>query len=130
MPLKWTISHEERLVTATGEGFVPLEEIEEYYDALIVNNALSYGRLFDCSRLDDKSATDEEFMRLGARMRAYVAEDFKFGPMAYVITSPAVLAILRRNLNLAPADRPVKVFSTVERARRWLDQQRLALAPL
>jgi hypothetical protein len=130
MTLKWTISHEERLVTVTAEGFIPVEELEDYYDALVVSNALSYSRLFDARLLDDKHATDEEFMRLGARMRAYTAADFKFGPLAYVVTSPAVRELVNRTLNLAPADRPVKMFSTVERAKRWLEQQRIALAPL
>src|SRR5216684_5060291 len=36
MPIRWTISHEERLVVATTEGAVTLKDIEAYLDALVV----------------------------------------------------------------------------------------------
>ena len=42
-------------------------------------------RLFDCRKLDDQHASDEDFMRFGARMSAYTA-NFRFGPIAFVAT--------------------------------------------
>jgi len=116
MPLKWEISHAERRVTITAEGFIPVEEVEEYYDAIVTANALSCARLFDAGGLDDKHARDEDFMRLGACMSAYAGQ-LKFGPIAFVITSPSVRNVIRRCLNLAPADRPMKIFSSVPRAK-------------
>jgi len=123
MPLKWEISHRERRVTITAEGFIPLEEVEEYYDAIVAADALSYARLFDARGLDDKHASDEDFMRFGARMSAYAGE-YKFGPIAFVVASPAVRDIIRRCLNLAPADRPMKIFLSISRAQVWLHMHR------
>lgn len=122
MPLKWEISHQRRLVTIVAEGFVPLEEVEEYYDAMVVANALAYARLFDARALDDKHASEEDFMRFGARMSAYTAE-FRFGPIAFVVGSKGVREVIERCLNLAPADRPMKIFASEVRARRWLERQ-------
>ena len=53
-------------------------------------------------------------MRFGARTSAYAGQ-FKFGPIAFVVTSPGVRDVIRRCLNLAPADRPMKIFPTVSR---------------
>jgi hypothetical protein len=122
MPLKWEISHEKRLVTIIAEGHVPLEELEEHYDALVVADALTYARLFDNRKLAPKFSSDEDFMRLGARMSAYLGE-FKFGPIAFVVASKEVRELVQRCLNLAPADRPMKIFTSEVRARRWLERQ-------
>ncbi|HEY4171031.1 MAG TPA: hypothetical protein VGM96_29835 [Reyranella sp.] len=127
MPLKWTISHPQRLVTAVAERYLWIEEVEEFYDAMVVANALSYGRLFDARRLDDQHASDEDFMRLGARMSAYTAE-FKFGPIAFVAESKVARSLIERCLNLAPADRPMKMFKSEEQARFWLQSQPAVLA--
>ena len=101
MPRKWEISHAERRVTITAEGFIPVEGVEEYYDAIVTANALSYARLFDARGLDDKLASDEDFMRLGAGISAYAGQ-LKLGPIAFVVTSPRVRDVIRRCLNLAP----------------------------
>jgi hypothetical protein len=122
MPLKWEISHQRRLVTITAAGFVPVEEVEEYYDAMVVANALAYARLFDARGLDDKHASDEDFMRFGARMSAYT-EEFRFGPIAFVVGSKGVRDVIQRCLNLAPADRPMRIFTSEVRARNWLLRQ-------
>jgi hypothetical protein len=87
---------------------------------MVVANALSYARLFDARKLDDRHASDEDFMRFGARMSAYTAE-FKFGPIAFVVGSEGARAVIERSLNLAPADRPMKIFSSETLARQWLE---------
>ena len=124
MPLRWTISHPDRLVTVTAEGFVALKELEEYYDAVIVAGAMPYAKLFDASAVGSKQASDEDFMQLGARMRAYQGAAMEIGPVAFVVTKPAARNLVRRCLNLAPASRPAQIFKTAEQARRWLDEQR------
>ena len=122
MPLKWTISHPQRLVTAVAEGYLWIEEVEEFYDAMVVANALSYARLFDARKLEDQHASDEDFMRLGARMSAYTAE-FKFGPIAFVAGSEEARGLIERCVNLAPADRPIRIFKSEILACQWLESQ-------
>ena len=63
MPIRWTISHEERLVVATTQGVVTLKDIEAYLDALVVADAAPYAKLFDASDVD-LQATDHDVMML------------------------------------------------------------------
>ncbi len=123
MPITWNISHAERLVTVKAEGEITLKEGEEYLDALVVNGAMPYRKLFDCTNMRP-SVSDDEMMLLGARMQAYVAT-LKGGPLAFVVTRPEMHDYVRRYLNLATgAERPAKIFDNVEQARRWLDEQK------
>ena len=121
MPIRWTISHEERLVVVTTKGVVTLKDIEAYLDALVVAEAMPYAKLFDASDLD-LQATDHDVMMLGARMRAYVAT-WPGGPLAFVVTTRVARDFVDRFLNLAAAPRPVNIFRTADEARRWLDAQ-------
>lgn len=104
MPVRWTISHEQRLVIAKTQGVVTLKDVEAYLDALVVSDAMPYAKLFDASDIDPQGS-DDDVMALGACMRAYVAT-LPGGPLA-----------------LAAAPRPVNVFQTVDEARDWLDAQ-------
>ena len=42
MPMRWTISHDERLVTVTADGPLTLLEIEAYFDAVVLAGAQPY----------------------------------------------------------------------------------------
>ena len=120
MPLTWAISHADRLVTMKAMEPVTLQEAEEYLDDIVVNDAMSYRKLVDCTVMRT-DVSDDEMMQLGARMRAYVAT-LQGGPLAFVVTKPDVLEYVRRYINLVMgATRPVKIFPTAGEARRWLD---------
>jgi hypothetical protein len=121
MPIKWTISHPDRMVTVHIDGEITLPEAEEYLDALVVADAMPYAKLLDCTTMVTH-ATDDEMMRLGARMRAY-ASILKGGPLVFVVTTPETHDYVRRYINLASADRPVKIVKTVDQARAWLETQ-------
>ena len=123
MPITWTISPAERLVTVKADGPVTLKDAEDYLDALVVHDAMPYRKLVDCTAMQP-IASDEEMMQLGGRMRAYVAT-LEGGPLAFVVTRPDVLDYVKRYINLVMgATRPVKIFQTVDEARRWLDAQK------
>ena len=118
MPIKWTISHPDRMVTVDIDGDITLPQAEEYLDALVVADAMPYAKLLDCSKMQTQ-VSDDEMMRLGARMRAY-AQIMKGGPLVFVVTDPVIDNYVRRYINLAAADRPVKIVETVDQARAWL----------
>jgi hypothetical protein len=126
MPIKWTISHPERMVTVDVDGEISLPQAEEYLDALVVADAMPYAKLLDCSRMKT-SVSDEEMMQLGARMRAY-AEIMKGGPLVFVVTDPVINDYVRRYINLAAAERPVKIVKTMDQAKAWLKKQDSAAA--
>ena len=121
MPIKWTISHPDRMVTMRADGEITLPEAEEYLDALVVADAMAYAKLVDCTTMVTH-VSDDEMMQLGARMRAY-ASVMKGGPLAFVVTSPELHDYVRRYINLAAADRPVKIVRTIDEARTWLKTQ-------
>ena len=52
MPMRWTISHDERLVMVTADGPVTLLEIEAYFDALVLAGAQPYGKLLDATTME------------------------------------------------------------------------------
>jgi hypothetical protein len=119
MPIRWTISHEKRLVVSIADGVVCLKDVEAYFDAIAVADALPYAKLFDATTMDPR-LTNEDVMALGARMSAYVAV-WPGGPAAYVATSPVAREFIGRFLNLTRAERAVKIFQTLDEARQWLD---------
>jgi hypothetical protein len=123
MPMRWTISHDERLVMVTADGPVTLLEIEAYFDAVVVAGAQPYAKLLDASGMEAR-LSDADVMAIGARMSAYV-KDQKWlgGPAAFVATSRANREFINRFVNLAASPRPAKIFQTVDEARRWLDEQ-------
>ncbi|HZP98946.1 MAG TPA: hypothetical protein VFB13_05365 [Reyranella sp.] len=121
MPVNWTISHPTRLVLAVARDSVGLVDMQEYLDAVVVDGAMPYRKIFDLTHgtldLDDK-----EMMILGARIRAY-ARTSKMGPLAIVASSPAAYERARMYMTLAGADRPMQLFSELHLARKWLDGQ-------
>ena len=121
MPIKWTISHPDRMVMMQADGEITLPEAEEYLDALVVADAMAYAKLVDCTTMVTH-VSDDEMMQLGARMRAY-ASVMKGGPLAFVVTSPELHDYVRRYINLAAAERPVKIVRTVDQTRDWLKTQ-------
>ena len=123
MPMRWTISNDERLVLVTAEGPVTLLEIEAYFDALIVADAQPYAKLFD-GRSMEVRLSDDDVMAVGARMSAYVKDqNWPGGPAAFVVTTRTNREFVKRFINLAASPRRAKIFQEVDEARRWLDEQ-------
>ena len=123
MPMRWTISHDERLVTVTAEGPLTLLEIEDYFDAVVLAGAQPYAKLLDASSMEAR-LSDADVMAIGARMSAYVKDQkWSGGPAAFVATSRTNREFIKRFINLAASPRQAKIFQTVDEARRWLEEQ-------
>jgi hypothetical protein len=123
MPMRWTISHDERLVLVTADGPLTLLEIEAYFDAIVVAGAQPYGKLLDARGMEPR-LSDADVMAIGARMSAYVKDQkWPGGPAAFVVTSGINREFVRRFINLTASPRSAKIFGAVDEARRWLDEQ-------
>lgn len=118
MPVDFRFDHEHRLVIATAHGCVVLQEILDYFDAVTINNAASYAKLFDAREMDAQ-LSDDDVMVIGARVSAYAAYDPR-GPVAAVAVTVEARDAVRRYMNFAGAKRPVQLFTTMEEAREWL----------
>ena len=121
MPVRFTIDHTERYVTVRAEGIVVLDEILDYFDALVTQDAMPYRKLFD-ARDAEPRLSDDDVMVLGARVSAY-AEMEPRGPIAAIASPGPAANVLRRFMNLGGAARAMRLVHSVEEARKWLAEQ-------
>jgi hypothetical protein len=122
MSVRFTIDHDKRHVEAQAEGETVLEDFEAFLDAVVVQGALPYRKLVDTRRAIG-SLSDNDIMMLGARMSAYTASLGRRGAIAFVVAAPSPNNIPTRVVNLARADRPARVFQSIDKARQWLAEQ-------
>ena len=120
MPITFKIDHARRFVVARAEGQVTLDHIETFTDAVVVADAMPYRKLFD-GRTAFGKYTDEEVMRLAARISAYASFERR-GALA-IVPAVAYFELASRFVNLGQSDRPVRVFLDVDMAERWLEEQ-------
>jgi hypothetical protein len=121
VPVDFTFDHENRVVIATAHGRVVLQEILDYFDAVTINQAASYAKLFDAREMDPQ-LSDDDVMGLGARVSAYAAYDPRGAVAAVAVTVEAREAV-HRYMNFAGAKRPMRLFTSMEDAREWLLRQ-------
>ena len=119
MPDQWTISKPHQLVIAVARDELRLAEVEEYFDAVTVADALPYRKIFDTTAAR-MMLSDADMMVLGARIRAYQKMS-KLGPLAIVAVTEPAYQQARLFEVLATGDRPVKIFRELHLAREWLD---------
>ena len=118
LPVDFEIDHTKRFVRVRAHGVVILREILDFFDALVVQDAMPYPKLFD-AREAEPDLSDDDVMTLGARVSAYAAMDPR-GPVAAVAVTKKAGDILQRFMNLGGAQRPMRLFASVEEARAWL----------
>ena len=121
MPLTWNIDTGQRLMTMVTDGDVTFAEVNACLDAHADGDTLSYRKLYDGSR-GYTSMTPEELMAIGWRIRNYHGSA-KVGPLAVVFAPDKMEQMSRIMGMLASADRPMRVFVDVEKAREWLSKQ-------
>jgi hypothetical protein len=95
-----------------------LNDIVECFDTVVVNQAMSYAKIFDAGDCSVQ-LSDADVLELGARVSAYAAFEPR-GPIAIVLPNGRGLDIAERFFNLGSAKRPGKVFRTREQALAWL----------
>ncbi len=118
MPLYWTIDSRQKLVTVTCEGDVTRADLVDYLNVVEGAGALTYCKLFDGTAFQT-SMTALDMLEIGARFRNYHARPI--GPLAIVLP-PDKADLFARVLGiLAAADRPMRVFTRLAPARRWIE---------
>lgn len=120
MPVHWTIDSEAKIFEVTCIGVVEPDEIHRMLDVLVGSDALGYRKLFDGSQADTRMGA-LDILSIGVRMRTLHGEGVPLGPLAVVIPSDKYPLLSRVLGILASPRRPMRIFSEVERARKWLD---------
>ena len=121
MPIHFTIDHDKRHVEAQAKGETGLEDVENFLDAVVLQGALPYRKLFD-AREAQPQLSDDDVMVLGARVSAY-AEMEPRGPIATIAPPGAAADVIRRFMNLGGAARAIRLFDSIDEARKWLAEQ-------
>ena len=119
MPITWTISEADRLVSARAHGTVTLQDVEALLDDVVVKDALGYRKLFD-GRDSVGKYDDKDVLLLGARIQAYTTLNLT-GAAAIVVGTKEQFDVALRFANIAKAQRPIRVFYSPEEARAWLE---------
>lgn len=118
MPLYWTIDSRRKVVVITCEGDVTRADLVDYLDVMEGAGALAYCKLFDGTAFQT-SMTALDMLEVGARFRSYHSRPI--GPLAMVLP-PDKADLFARVLGiLAAADRPMRVFTRLAPARRWIE---------
>lgn len=120
MPVHWTIDSEEKIFEVTCIGVVEPDEIHRMLDVLVGSNALGYRKLFDGSQADTRMGA-LDVLNIGVRMRTLHGDGAPLGPLAVVIPTDKYPLLSRVLGILASPRRPMRIFSDVERARKWLE---------
>ena len=121
MPLYWIIDSRAELVTATAEGDVSLAEAMAFLRTISGAKVTGYRKLFD-GRAGTSSMTAQELLMITAEIRSHHSLG-EVGALA-IIANPDQTEPFARVLGaLALADRPMRLFDSPTRARKWLDAQ-------
>ena len=118
MPIYWTIDSKQQLVVVTAEGDVSRADADDYLDAIEGGGALAYRKLYD-ARAGNVVMNHDEMMEIAVRLRSY--HHRPVGPLAIVLSDDKAEAAARVLGILATADRPLKLFTSLAPARRWID---------
>ena len=65
MPIRYHIDHAKRFVHVEADGDIFVQEVLDYYDALVVQGAMPYPKLWDATKAVLKFS-DDDLMTLGA----------------------------------------------------------------
>jgi hypothetical protein len=118
MPLYWTIDSRQQFVVVTADGDVTHADAEEYLAAIEGCGAVAYRKLYD-GRAGNFVMSHDEMMAIGAKIRNQ--HHRPVGALAIVLPHDQHEPVARILGILASADRPLKLFTSVAPAQRWID---------
>lgn len=121
MSLHWLIDSKTRRVTITADGDFTRGEIEDYVRAVDAGGAVNWAKLFD-GRVGRPAMGREDMLAVGVLFRSYHQRG-PVGPLAVVVGDSQVERTERLLGILATADRPMRVFRSLEPAQRWIERQ-------
>jgi hypothetical protein len=120
MPIHVRISHHDRLLVAVGHGTISAEELMNAVREAVEQGALHYRKLIDVAACN----TDADMPRLKqllvmARNSPQAAQR---GPLAFVVDGKRGDTVRELAELSEEGERPVRVFTNLHEARKWLDE--------
>jgi hypothetical protein len=119
MPIHVRISHHDRLVIAVAHGTITAEELQNAVREFLDQSALHYRKLIDVAAANS-DADMTRLKALFALMRS-LPNATQRGPLAFVVDSKRGDTV-RELATTEEGERPVRVFTSLHEARKWLDE--------
>jgi hypothetical protein len=118
MPIHLDISRLERTVVVVARGHITPEDIQEIYRQIAEANVRSFGKIIDM--IHATSGVElEQVLPVAEALRGRPEE--KRGPTALVV-DPDNKRFAEIFAGATKGDRPLRLFSRLHEARRWLAQ--------
>lgn len=119
MPIHVRISHHDRLVIAVGHGTITAEELQNAVREFLDQGALHYRKLIDVAAANS-DADMTRLKALFALMRS-LPNSAQRGPLAFVVDSKRGDTVRELATTAEEGERPIRVFTSLHEARKWLD---------
>ena len=123
MPIHWTIAPLEHMVVCVFEGTVTLDDVVSCFSAIGAAGASAYRKIMDATN-GECTLSASELETLTALVKA-AATHATPGPVAIVTGSSGNDTVVRNFRTITPRGRPLRTFSSIHAARRWLNSQPL-----
>jgi hypothetical protein len=120
MPIYVTVYHLDKTIIGKTEGDVTLADIERYLDDIVKARAVPYRKIFDATSGTSR-LTPEDVDVLRTKLAEFTRTR-SFGPFAVVTGGNREGRMANICQTASAADRPMRVFSDIHSARRWLDE--------
>ena len=118
MPITWTLDPDFESVAVVAEGAITRADIEAYLAAIDAAGALGYRKLID-ARGVTMGMSHEDMMSVAVLLRRFHAGPV--GALAIVLSRDGADAVARILGIMAAADRPMRLFTSLRAAERWLE---------
>ena len=120
MPIRFQISHPERMVVGVAQGIVTLKDVLAFARELEIQKALDYRKIIDVMS-GTAMLSEIDVAAYGDRLRELPPNKMPSGPIA-LVTNDANDALARLFAQLTNEQRPAQVFRSIHAARKWLQQ--------
>jgi hypothetical protein len=120
MPIHVRISHHDRLVIAVAHGTITAEELQTAVREFLDQSALHYRKLIDVASANS-DADMTRLKALFALMRS-LPNSAQRGPLAFVVDGKRGDTVRELATTPEEGERPIRVFTSLHEARKWLDE--------
>lgn len=122
MPIHVRVSHHDRLVVAVCHGTITADEFHNAVREFVDQGALHYRKLIDVAAANTLVDMDRlKALFVLAKSSPKAAER---GPLAFVVDGKRGDTVRELAALAEEGERPVRVFTSLHEARKWLDEQR------
>lgn len=120
MPIHLDVFHPNRIVVVVARGPITTEETLRTIQEFVEKGMVHYRKIIDISM--GRSDMDAELVEKVAAFIRAAPRGASRGPLAFVVDRISGNPLAQYFAELTEGERPVKVFTSLSEARRWLDE--------